>query len=170
MLGGGLPLTGGCYPDGPPGPGGVTPRPTRRLPSLGVTTVLLATDSDTIYDEVDAALASSSVTVLRIRAGRDVVPVVEAEDPDLVLIDLQIGSMGGVAACIAVRQEESAGRLGHRPIALLLDRDADLFLAEESGAEGWLIKPLDALRLRRLMTSLLAGDALREGSQQQPAG
>jgi DNA-binding response OmpR family regulator len=133
-----------------------------------VTTVLLATDSDTIYDEVDAALASSSVTVMRIRAGRDVVPVIEAQDPDLVLIDLQIGNMGGVAACIAVRQEEGAGRLAHRPVALLLDRYADVFLAEESGAEGWLIKPLDALRLRRLMTRLLAGDTLHEGERTLP--
>jgi DNA-binding response OmpR family regulator len=135
-----------------------------------VTTVLLATDSDSIFDEVDAALASSTVTVLRVRAGRDVVPVIEAESPDLVLIDLQIGNMGGVASCIAIRQEESAGRLDHRPVALLLDRQADLFLAQESGAEGWLIKPLDALRLRRLMAELSAGGTLHEGSHTLPSG
>jgi CheY-like chemotaxis protein len=133
-----------------------------------VTTVLLATDSDSIYGEVDAALASSTVTVLRIRAGRDVVRVVADQDPDLVLIDLQIGNMGGVAACIALRQEEGVGRLEHRPVALLLDRAADLFLAQESGAEGWLVKPLDALRLRRLQARLLAGETLHEGVQTAP--
>jgi DNA-binding response OmpR family regulator len=135
-----------------------------------VTTVLLATDSDAIYDEVDGALASSSVTVLRVRAGRDVVPVVVDQDPDLVLIDLQIGNMGGVATCLAIRQEESIGRLEHRPVALLLDRYADLFLGQEAGAEGWLIKPLDALRLRRLQARLLAGDTLHEGLHTLPMG
>lgn len=133
-----------------------------------MTTVLLATDSDSIFDEVDAALASSSVDVLRIRTGREVVPVVRSYDPDLVLIDLQIGSMGGIAACIALRQEEGAGRLDHRPVGLFLDRNADMFLAQEAGAEGWLIKPLDALRLRRLMTRLLAGDTLHEGLHTLP--
>jgi DNA-binding response OmpR family regulator len=128
-----------------------------------VTTVLLATDSDSIFADVDAALASSSVSVLRVRAGRDVVPVTADRQPDLVIIDLQIGNMGGIAACIAVRQEEGAGRLERRPVALLLDRSADVFLAQESGAEGWLVKPLDALRLRRLQTRLLAGEPLHEG-------
>lgn len=135
-----------------------------------MTTVLLATDSDTIYDEVDAALASSSVAVMRVRAGHDVVPVVVSEAPDLVLIDLQIGNMGGIAACLAIRQEESAGRLAHRPVALLLDREADVWLSQESGAEGWLIKPLDALRLRRLMAELLAGGTLHEGLPPVPTG
>lgn len=157
-----------------PGPAGATAggpsRRARRLPSLGVTTVLLATDSDTIYDEVDAALASSTVTVLRIRAGRDVVPTIQAKDPDVVLIDLQIGNMGGVAACIAVRQEEATDRLERRPVALLLDRYADIFLAEEARPDGWLIKPLDALRLRRLTNRLLAGEGLHEGLDTLPMG
>jgi DNA-binding response OmpR family regulator len=129
-----------------------------------VTTVLLATDSDDLFAEVDAALASDTVRVLRIRSGRDVVPVVEIEGPDLVVIDLQIGTMGGIAACLALRQEEGAGRLERRPVALLLDREADVFLAQESGADGWLVKPLDALRLRRLSAALLAGDTFHEGT------
>jgi CheY-like chemotaxis protein len=141
-----------------------------RASLAAVITVLLATDSDSIFDEVDAALASSAVSVLRIRKGADVVPVIEARDPDLVLIDLQIGNMGGIAACLAVRQEESAGRLPHRPVALLLDRGADLFLAQEADAEGWLIKPLDALRLRRLLAALEAGETFHEGLHDLPLG
>lgn len=135
-----------------------------------MTLVLLATDSDQIFGEVDAALASGTVTVQRIRSGRDVVPVVEANDPDLVIIDLQIGTMGGIAACIAVRQEEGAGRLPHRPVALLLDRDDDRYLAGQSGAEGWLVKPLDALRLRRLVARLQAGETFRESGRHTAIG
>ena len=29
---------------------------------------------------------------------------------------------------------------------MLLDRDADVFLARRSDADGWLVKPLDAFR------------------------
>jgi len=46
---------------------------------------------------------------------------------------------------------------------MLLDRAADLHLARRSGAEGWLIKPLDSLRLRRAADAILAGGTYTEG-------
>ena len=73
------------------------------------------------------------------------------------MLDLQIGNMGGMAACMAIRLEESGGRLPHLPVLMLLDRVADLFLARRSHADGWLVKPLDAFRLRRAADALLAG-------------
>ncbi len=79
------------------------------------------------------------------------------------LLDLQIGNMGGVATSLAIKQEVGAGRLENRPVALLLDRAADVFLGHGSEADGWLIKPLDPLRLRRLASQLLAGESLFEG-------
>lgn len=119
--------------------------------------VLIATDADWVYDEVEAALADEDTRVSRVRAGRDVLAAVGQEEPDLVVLDLQIGSMGGIAACLDLRHEEGAGRLGHVPVLMLLDRDADVHLARRSGAEGWLVKPLDAFRLRRAATELLEG-------------
>lgn len=125
--------------------------------------MLLATDSDNIAAEVDATLANDDCQVLRVRAGEDVLPVVQARNPDLILLDLQIGNMGGVATCLAVRQEEGAGRLDGRPVGLLLDREADVFLAQQARADGWLIKPIDSLRLRRAAKRLLAGESVFEG-------
>jgi hypothetical protein len=40
---------------------------------------------------------------------------------------------------------------------------ADLFLARRAGAEGWLIKPLDSLRLRRAATAIMGGGTFYEG-------
>ncbi|MGH1488744.1 MAG: response regulator [Acidimicrobiales bacterium] len=128
-----------------------------------MTVVLLASDSDHVFAEVDATLASDDCEVLRVRKGADVLPVIEAKDPDLVILDLQIGSMGGIATCIAIRQEEGALRLEERAVALLLDREADVFLAGEAGADGWMVKPLDSLRLRNMAKKLLAGEDYFEG-------
>jgi len=125
--------------------------------------ILLATDSDAVFNEVDAALASDDVSVFRVRAGSHVLPAVHELDPALVLLDLQIGNMGGVATCLAIKQEVGADRLVDRPVALLLDRAADVFLGHDSQADGWLVKPLDPLRLRRLAKQLLAGESLFEG-------
>ena len=48
------------------------------------------------------------------------------------MLDLQIGNMGGMAACMALHLEESGGRLPHLPVLMLLDRQADVFLARRS--------------------------------------
>jgi two-component system nitrate/nitrite response regulator NarL len=125
--------------------------------------VLLATDADWIHEEVDAAIAGDDIEVLRVRQGVDVLPAVHAGAPDLVVLDLQIGNMGGMAACMNIRLDESVDRLEHIPVLMLLDRDADVFLAERCDADGWIIKPLDAFRLRRAATALLAGDTWVEG-------
>lgn len=127
-----------------------------------MTTVLVATDADPVYDAVDAALTDDTTSVHRVRAGRDVRAAVEELDPDLVVLDLQIGSMGGVAVCLDLRLEESGDRLPPQNILLLLDRDADIFIARRSGADGWLIKPLDAGRLRRAAEAILSGGTYDE--------
>jgi len=128
-----------------------------------VTTVLLATDADWIRDEVDAALSGPDTTVSRVRRGRDVLAAVAAIRPDLVVLDLQIGSMGGIATCLGLRLEEGAGRIDPVAILLLLDRADDRFLARQAEADGWMVKPLDAFRLRRAATALLEGDGWTEG-------
>lgn len=119
-------------------------------------TVLVATDADEVFDEVDAALSDDQTSVARVRAGRDVVAAIRQLEPALVVLDLQIGNMGGVATCLAIRNEESGGRLEPQQVLLLLDRDADEYLAKQSNADGWLMKPIDAMSLRRAVTSLHA--------------
>ncbi len=117
-----------------------------------MTDILLATDSDRLADEVEAAIAGLHL-LHRVRAGVDVVPAIEAVDPDLVMLDLQIGNMGGVAACLAVRQREEMGDLDERPVMLLLDREVDVFLANEADADAYLVKPLDPFSLLQAVQS-----------------
>ena len=57
--------------------------------------------------------------------------------------------MGGMATCMSIRHEEGMGRIPITAVLMLLDRAADTFLARRADADGWLIKPLDAFRLRR---------------------
>lgn len=76
--------------------------------------------------------------------------------PDLVVLDMQIGSKGGFACCMDLRQDIEAGRTAEVAILLLLDRQADEFLAQQSGADGWVVKPLNPLMLKRTAEELLA--------------
>lgn len=117
--------------------------------------ILLATQDDALAEEIGAAIAGALV-IHRVRRGHDVVAAVAEVAPALVVLDFQIGNMGGVAACIALRQEEEAGRLSASKIFLLLDRKADEFLANQAGADGWLLKPLAALTTSRAINRALA--------------
>jgi len=118
--------------------------------------ILVATDADEVFEEVDAALGSASVEVRRIRDGRAVRRAAAELCPDLLVVDLQIGSMGGVAVCLDLRLEEGAGRLDPQRVLLLVDRESDRFLAERSGADRWLAKPVDAGRLADAVHEVLA--------------
>lgn len=127
--------------------------------------ILLATDSDTVFTEIDAALGSSDTQVSRVRTGHEVRAAAIELQPDLVILDLQTGSMGGVAACLDLRLEEGALRIEEQAILLLLDRDADVFMARRAGADGWLIKPLDARRIVAAADAIIAGGSVTEGPE-----
>jgi DNA-binding response OmpR family regulator len=119
------------------------------------TTILVAADAQWVRDQVRAAFVGPEQRVVEVARGQDVRGAVEREGPDLVVLDLQIGNMGGIAVALDLRLEESAGRLPHSNILLLLDRDADKFLARRVEVEACLVKPVDAGILRRAARRIL---------------
>ena len=121
--------------------------------------ILVATDADHVLDDITAALGGPDVSFTVCRNGRDVSGVVKERTPDLVVLDLQIGSMGGMAVTMALRLDESAGALPHVKVLMLLDRQADIHLAKRCAADGYLVKPLNPLRLKLAARAILAPPA-----------
>ena len=130
--------------------------------------VVVAADAPWVVDEVRSVLSGPADTVRVVTAGELVLPAVAADKPDLVILDLQIGSMGAIAVCMDLRLEEGARRLDHVPVLVLLDRRADVFLARRVEADGWLIKPLDPIRLRKAIRALLAGNTYEDPTRRPP--
>ena len=130
--------------------------------------VIVAADAPWVVEDVRSVLSGPTDTVRIVTAGGLVLPAVEADKPGLVILDLQIGSMGAIAVCMDLRLEEGAGRLDHIPVLVLLDRRADVFLARRVEADGWLIKPLDPIRLRKAIRALLAGDTYEDPTRRPP--
>lgn len=131
-------------------------------------TVLVASDAKWVRDHVRAALCGPGFEVLEVERGRDVRQVVDERHPDLVIVDLQIANMGGMAVSLDLRLEESGDRLPHVPILILLDREADRFLARRSTADAMLVKPFDAGTLRRTVKTLLAAEEARQVPPDEP--
>jgi len=140
------------------------------IPSPAVPHVLLATDADHLADDIFAALVDDETTVSRVRKGVEVRPAVAALEPDLVILDLQIGNMGGVAASIDLRHESDSGRLPRVQILMLLDRDADRWIAQEARADAEILKPITSFGLRRAVAAVLAGDTSAEADDTVTVG
>ncbi len=120
-----------------------------------MTTILVAADAKWVRDQVRAAFMGPNQQVVEVTRGQDVRETFGDINPDLVILDMQIGNMGGVAVALDLRLEESAGRLDRANIMLLLDREADEFIARRADVDLVLVKPVDAGILRRTAKQLL---------------
>lgn len=118
-------------------------------------TVLVASDARWLRDQVRLAFAGPGHRVVEVSSGHEVRDLVAADPPDLLVLDLQIGNMGGVAVALDLHLEAAAWRLDPVPIILLLDREADRFLARRADVQAELVKPVDAGVLRRTATEVL---------------
>jgi DNA-binding response OmpR family regulator len=120
-----------------------------------VATVLVAADGAWIRNQVRTALTGPDLELIEVHRGQEVRDVVASRHADLVILDLQIANMGGVAVAIDLHLEASADRLPSVPILLLLDREHDRFLAKRAAADAELVKPIDPGTLRRTVKELL---------------
>ncbi len=77
--------------------------------------------------------------------------------------------MGGMAASLAIKEDLDHKGLSDTPVMILLDRADDVFLARRSDADGWLVKPVDPVRLRHAANELLAGRPYHEGWDEDEA-
>jgi len=131
-----------------------------------MTTILVAAEAKWVRDQVRSAFVGPGQEVVEVTRGQDVRAKVDELEPDLVVLDLQIGNMGGVAVAIDLRLEQSGGRLPYVPILLLLDRRDDVFIARRADVDLTLVKPVDAGVLRRAAAPLLAAAV---GDDDEPA-
>jgi DNA-binding response OmpR family regulator len=117
--------------------------------------VLVITDSNWVINDVRAVLGIGHWDVEVLGDPHEVVPTIDEVVPDAVVIDLQIGSMGGMAVVreiLSVMDQEERPRL-----VLLLDRTADSFLAKRAGADAWVVKPFEAHDLRVALEGVDSG-------------
>ena len=110
-----------------------------------MTTILFVADRQSVVDRVHAALSMPDVTLIDHDDPDTAAATARDLEVDRVLVDMKVGSMGAMAVTRAVRAATEADPI---PVTILLDRDADAFLAGRSGAQNWLSKDSAAVDLR----------------------
>ena len=63
-------------------------------------TILVASDAPSVRAEVAAIASRPDITIREARSGPAVMAEVAASLPDLVVVDLQMGNMGGMAGTL----------------------------------------------------------------------
>lgn len=125
------------------------------LSSRGMSTVLLVADATWVSNEVRAALSLGEWGIEEVSDPRTVTDLAKERRPDAVVVDMQVGSMGGMAVIRGIRGEiEPADR---PRTVLLLDRSADKFLAGRAGADAFVTKPINASELREALYPVTGG-------------
>ena len=112
--------------------------------------ILLVCDVPWVQNQVRAAL-SGGHEIVGVTDPYDAEEVAVAEGADLAIVDMQVGSMGGMAITRALK----GAAAGVDPIVLLMDRRADAFIARRAGADAWLLKPFAAQELRSVLAAVV---------------
>ena len=123
-------------------------------PAVACTTVipmesiLLVTDSSWVRNDVEAAILEPTTTLTVVNDPRAVIDAAVEAAPSVYLVDMQVGSMGGMAITRNIKGAALKGDIVDNPVVLLLDRSADEFIAKRAGADSWVVKPFTAQALR----------------------
>ncbi|MGH8870360.1 MAG: response regulator [Acidimicrobiia bacterium] len=115
---------------------------------------LVIADSPWVVNDVLASLPQGDWEIEVLDDPAQSASKVAEIDPDVVIIDLQVKSMGGMAVVRDIRAnlEDETPRL-----VMLLDREVDGFLAKRAGADAWVVKPFQAHALRQTFNLAGAG-------------
>ena len=108
--------------------------------------VLLVADASWVVNEVRSSLTLGDWHVEEVADPRQATAIAASERTDAVIVDMQVGSMGGMAVVRDIRQSFLEP---DRPrTVMLLDRSADEFIARRAGADACVLKPITASELR----------------------
>lgn len=116
--------------------------------------ILLVADAEWVHNDVEAALTEPGTALTVEPDPRAAAKLVASEKFDWALVDMQVGSMGGMAIVRMLRTAIASGSTDNMGIILLLDRSADEFLAGRAGADAALLKPFTAQELRARMAAV----------------
>lgn len=133
-----------------------------------MTSIFVVADAPWVRNDVLSATDDTRYEITVIDDPRQAVEQIAAGEPaSVAVVDMQVGSMGGMAICRAIREARTALSAAPLPVILLLDRQADAFLARRAGAAGWVLKPFGAHQLRSTLDEV-AG-TVYSGMESEPA-
>ena len=118
--------------------------------------VLAVDDEKLIVMAIRHNLHLAGYDVLEAYDGREAIQAIEAERPDLVILDVMMPELNGFQVCRKIKADRE---LAGTKVVLLTAKatDADRFWGAEVGADLYLTKPIDPAEVVRRIQELALG-------------
>jgi len=105
--------------------------------------ILICDDDREIVDAIEIYLKSSGYEAVKAYNGIEAVEAIENEEPHLIIMDIMMPKMDGIAATLTIREKQNI------PIIMLSAKseDTDKILGLQTGADDYVTKPFNPLEL-----------------------
>jgi DNA-binding response OmpR family regulator len=125
-------------------------------------TILVCDDEDVIRDVVVRYLEHEGMRTLQATDGEQAKQIIEADPPDLVIVDVMMPKVNGLDLCEWIRSKSDV------PVILLTARgeESDRITGLELGADDYVVKPFSPRELVVRVKAILR----RTGTRQQKTG
>lgn len=127
---------------------------------MSAASILVVDDEPQIRRVLRSTLSTQGYEIVEAKTGEEALEWMRSEAPDLVLLDMNMPGMGGVAACREIRRASDA------PIIMLTVRSAerDKVAALDAGADDYVVKPFGIeellARIRAALRRYSPGDSV----------
>ena len=111
------------------------------------TRILVAEDDPDIGSLLEHYLKKAGFLPTVVPSGREVMPQIKRETPDLVVLDLMLPGLDGLQLCRAIRADGATAAI---PIIMLTAKaeESDRIVGLELGADDYITKPFSPAELR----------------------
>jgi len=118
------------------------------------TRILVAEDDPDIGSLLEHYLKKAGFLPAVVASGRDVMPQIKRDAPDLVVLDLMLPGLDGLQVCRAIRADAHTAAI---PIIMLTAKaeESDRIVGLELGADDYITKPFGLSELRSRVRAVL---------------
>ena len=121
--------------------------------------VLIVDDEPQIRRVMTTALAANGYQTYEARTGEEAVQALRDDNPDLILLDMNMPGMGGMAACREIRAASDVAII----VLSVRDSEKDKIAALDAGADDYITKPFSVKELMaRIRANLRRSPALEQ--------
>jgi CheY-like chemotaxis protein len=117
--------------------------------------VLLVDDSNTVLMMERMILAKGSFEIVTARDGIEAIAKSKSELPDVILLDVMMPNLDGLAACAAIRAQPETADI---PIIMVTTRgeEQNIETAFRNGCTDYVTKPINGLELLAKLQNIFA--------------
>ncbi len=128
------------------------------MDSMQTTKVLVVDDNEDCRALVKGMLTKRGCAVLAAACGSEALTILEAETPDVVLLDVMMPEMTGFEVLEKIRESAKHYAL---PVIMLTasDNDDDVMTAYQHGSDYYINKPFTAEQMLHGISLVLGGEA-----------